>query len=103
MAQSQASEEVPLNRFLALSQDHYENQSNHDDEMGDIDNHNQQGLFRHTAKTPSQINLRNFQNSQPGPATVNNSNNAKKSRYVPPIYIDNPKNVPQLLLSPRKK
>ncbi|GBN74463.1 hypothetical protein AVEN_235917-1 [Araneus ventricosus] len=83
------------NRFLALSQDHYESQSNQDDEMKDIDN--QQGLFSHTAKTPSQINLRSFQNSQPGPATANNSNNANKSRYVPPIYIDNPKNVPQLL------
>ncbi|GBN39101.1 hypothetical protein AVEN_33730-1 [Araneus ventricosus] len=51
------------NRFLALSQDHYENQSHQDDEIKDIDNHNQQGLFSHTAKTPSQINLRNFQNS----------------------------------------
>ncbi|GBN21841.1 hypothetical protein AVEN_226089-1 [Araneus ventricosus] len=63
--------------------------------MKDIDN--QQGLFSHTAKTPSQINLRNFQNNKPGPATANNSNNANKSKYVPPIYIDNHKNVPQLL------
>ncbi|GBM87190.1 hypothetical protein AVEN_78702-1 [Araneus ventricosus] len=63
--------------------------------MKDIDN--QQGLFSHTAKTPSQINLRNFQNNQPGPATANNSNNANKSKYVPSIYIDNHKNVPQLL------
>ncbi|GBN21606.1 hypothetical protein AVEN_254277-1 [Araneus ventricosus] len=83
------------NRFLALSQDHYKNQSNQDDEMKDIDN--QQGLFSHTAKTPSEINLRSFESSQPGAATANNSNNANKSRYVPPIYIDNPKNVPQLL------
>ncbi|GBM27726.1 Nucleic-acid-binding protein from transposon X-element [Araneus ventricosus] len=83
------------NRFLALSQDHYENQSNQDVEMKDIDN--QQGILRHTAKIPSKINLRSFQNSQPGPATAKNSNNANKSRYVPPIYIDNPKNVPQLL------
>ncbi|GBO44766.1 hypothetical protein AVEN_146523-1 [Araneus ventricosus] len=77
------------NRFLALSQDHYENLSNQDDEMKDIDN--QQGLFSHTAKTRSQINLRSFQNSQPGPATANNAN---KSRYVPPIYIDKPKDAP---------
>ncbi|GBN74843.1 hypothetical protein AVEN_166004-1 [Araneus ventricosus] len=85
------------NRFANLEneQDHYENQSNLDDEMKDLDN--QQGLFSHTAKTPSEINLRSFQNSQPGPSTANNSNNANKSRYVPPIYIDNPKNVPQLL------
>ncbi|GBO18446.1 putative RNA-directed DNA polymerase from transposon X-element [Araneus ventricosus] len=85
------------NRFANLEneQDHYENQSNQDDEMKDIDN--QQGLFSHTAKTPSEINLRSFQSSQPGPATANNSNNANKSRYVPPIYIDNPKNVPHLL------
>ncbi|GBN82404.1 Nucleic-acid-binding protein from transposon X-element [Araneus ventricosus] len=85
------------NRFanLEIEQDHYENQSNLDDEMKDLEN--QQGLFSHTAKTPSEINLRSFQNSQPGPSTANNSNNANKSRYVPPIYIDNPKNVPQLL------
>ncbi|GBO40428.1 RNA-directed DNA polymerase from mobile element jockey, partial [Araneus ventricosus] len=85
------------NRFANLEneQDHYENQSNLDDEMKDLDN--QQGLFSHTSKTPSEINLRSFQNSQPGPSTANNSNNANKSRYVPPIYIDNPKNVPQLL------
>ncbi|GBM62334.1 hypothetical protein AVEN_152654-1 [Araneus ventricosus] len=83
------------NRFLALSQNHYENQSNQDDEMKNIDN--QQGLFSHTAKTRSQIILRSFQNSQSGPATANNSNKANKSRYVPPIYIDNPKNAPQLL------
>ncbi|GBN84507.1 hypothetical protein AVEN_155361-1 [Araneus ventricosus] len=64
-------------RFLVLSQDHYEKTSNQDDEMKDIDN--QQGLFSHTAKTQSQINLRSFQNSQPGLATANNSNNATKA------------------------
>ncbi|GBN87482.1 hypothetical protein AVEN_28751-1 [Araneus ventricosus] len=64
---------------------------------GDQNSHK---LFGDVPATADCINLKIFQNSQLPPLEVNvpsSQVNVPKSRYVPPIFLDIPKNVPQLL------